>query len=81
MRFSTSDHYERSFTGAFRRRMIGAEWCNAEGAIYSDAWSDAVLFDDAHMTKGLINDRVRVARYCAADLGTTKPVRFIGRSG
>jgi PBSX family phage terminase large subunit len=66
----TIARYERSFTGAFKRRMIGAEWCNAEGAIYSDAWSDAVLFDDGDMPAGLLNDRVHLARYCTVDVGT-----------
>jgi PBSX family phage terminase large subunit len=66
----TRARYERSFTGAFKRRMIGAEWCNAEGAVYSDAWSDAVLFDDEDMPPGLQNDRVHAARYCTVDVGT-----------
>lgn len=66
----TRARYERSFTGAFKRRMIGAEWCNAEGAIYSDAWSDAVLFDDADIPLGLLSERNQLARYCAVDVGT-----------
>jgi PBSX family phage terminase large subunit len=66
----TRARYERSFTGAFKRRMIDAQWANAEGAIYSDCFSDAVLFGDEDIPLGLFEPRKQLARYCAIDVGT-----------
>jgi PBSX family phage terminase large subunit len=60
----------RLHTGVYYRRNILGEWVIASGAIYKDAWSDALLFDDADMPKGLLNDRVHFARYVAIDFGT-----------
>jgi PBSX family phage terminase large subunit len=64
----TRARYERSYTGAFRKRMIEAQWANAEGAIYADCFSDAVLFDE--IRPELLNDRFHLARYCTVDVGT-----------
>lgn len=60
----------RLHTGVFYRRNILGEWVIAEGAIYKDVFSDAVLFDDSDIPIGLLNDRFHLARYCAVDVGT-----------
>lgn len=67
----TRARYERSFTGAFKRRMIDAQWANAEGAIYADCLNpDVVLFDDPDLPPGLFEPRSQLGRYCAVDVGT-----------
>lgn len=66
----TRARYERSYTGAFKRRMIDAQWANAEGAIYADCFSETVLFGDEDIKPGLLERNGHVARYCAVDVGT-----------
>ncbi len=59
-----------SYAGVFYQRFIDGKWVVAEGAIYRDAWSDDLLFDDDDGPK------CSVDRYIAVDYGTTNPMVF-----
>lgn len=60
-----------SYAGVFYQRFIEGKWVVAEGAIYRDAWSDDLLFDDGEEPRDFVD------RYIAVDYGTTNPCAFL----
>ncbi len=68
------DFIKKAYTGVFYQRYILGKWVVAEGAIYKDCWSDAVLFNDS---TGPHDIRISYAgRYIGVDYGTTNPCVF-----
>jgi PBSX family phage terminase large subunit len=65
---------KRLYTGFFYQRFIQGLWVVAQGAIYKDSWSEALLYDLKDEPKGL---RVRGGfqqRIVAIDYGTANPM-------
>src|SRR5580700_7539136 len=67
---------KRLYTGFFYKRFIEGLWIIAQGAIYKDSWSDALLYDFKDEPPGLrsVGHRPRVI---AIDYGTTNPMVFL----
>lgn len=72
----TKDRYKSMYVGVFFQRFILGLWVMAEGAIYKDAWSDSLLFDDDDMEPGLINNPA-YRRYIWIDYGTQNPMVYL----
>ena len=68
--------YRTSFVGVFFERFILGRWVMAQGAIYKDAWSEDIIFDDKDMPLGLTNNQM-VDRYIFIDYGTVNPMVFL----
>jgi phage terminase, large subunit, PBSX family len=64
------DFIRRSYTGVWYQRFILGLWVIAEGAIYRDVMTDAVLYDDADRPVGLLNPGGHVEHWVAIDVGT-----------
>ena len=72
----TKNRYKSMYAGVFFQRFILGLWVMAEGAIYKDAWSDEVLFDDDTAPPRLANDP-RCRRFIFIDYGTVNPMVFL----
>ncbi|EHL08989.1 phage terminase, large subunit, PBSX family [Desulfitobacterium hafniense DP7] len=68
--------YKDTYCGVFFQRFILGLWVVAQGAIYKDAWSEDVLFDDSDMEPGLRNNP-SYNRYILIDYGTVNPCVFL----
>ena len=68
------DRYKSQFSGVFRRRMIGGEWCAAEGLIYPHYISEDLLWTDNPKEKDLWYKRKAII---GADYGTANPSAYI----
>jgi PBSX family phage terminase large subunit len=72
----TLARYKSNFTGVFYQRFILGLWVMAQGAIYKDAWSEELLFDDKQLEYITIN-AYRMRRYIFIDYGTVNPMVFL----
>lgn len=68
------DFIRKAYTGVFFQRYILGKWVVAEGAIYKDCWSDAVLFNETSCPHDIRT--AYVDRYIGVDYGTTNPCVF-----
>ena len=65
------DSMKRFYKGLFYKRFILGLWVMAEGAIWGDAWSDDLLYDEAPIT--LKNAGGFVDHWISNDYGTNHP--------
>jgi len=72
----TKNKYKSMYTGVFYERFILGSWKMAQGAIYKDAWSDEILFNDSDMEPGFCNNPA-YRRYIFIDYGTVNPTVFL----
>jgi len=70
------ERYRNMYSGVFYKRFILGLWVMAQGAIYRDAWSDELLFDDDKMADLMIRAS-SMRRYIAIDYGTVNPMVFL----
>lgn len=72
------ERYETQYGhgGVFYERFILGLWVMAQGAIYKDAWSDELFFDEAKL-KFIYSNRRLYRRYIAIDYGTVNPMVFL----
>ena len=63
------ERYRTMYTGVFYQRFIQGLWVMAQGAIYRDAWSDDLLFDDDKLHWIYQNAHI-MRRFLAIDYGT-----------
>jgi len=68
---------ERLYAGFFYKRFIEGLWVVAEGAIYKDSWSEALLYDLQDEPKSLRLRNGHQQRIIAIDYGTTNPMVFL----
>lgn len=68
---------KRLYTGFFYKRFIEGLWVIAEGAIYKDSWSEALLYDLKDEPIGLRAQGGNQQRIIAIDYGTTNPMVFL----
>jgi PBSX family phage terminase large subunit len=68
---------KRLYTGFFYKRFIEGLWVMAEGAIYKDSWSEALLYDRKDEPVGLRAEGGHQQRIIAVDYGTTNPMVFL----
>jgi PBSX family phage terminase large subunit len=68
---------KRLYTGFFYKRFIQGLWVIAEGAIYKDSWSDALLYNLEDEPKVLRSPMGHQQRLIAIDYGTTNPMVFL----
>lgn len=68
---------KKLYTGFFYKRFIEGLWVIAEGAIYRDSWSDALLYDKKDEPAGLRRPGCYQQRVIAVDYGTTNPMVFL----
>ena len=70
------ERYRTMYSGVFFQRFILGLWVMAQGAIYRDAWSEDLLFDDDRLE--WINKNLHIMRrYIAIDYGTVNPMVFL----
>ena len=70
------ERYRTTYTGVFYQRFILGLWVMAQGAIYRDAWSEELLFDDKQLAFMHRNSHM-YSRYIAIDYGTVNPMVFL----
>lgn len=70
------ERYKSTYTGVFYERFILGLWVMAQGAIYKDAWSDELYFDQAKLDYIYTNPRL-FRRYISIDYGTVNPMAFL----
>jgi PBSX family phage terminase large subunit len=68
---------KRLYSGFFYKRFIEGLWVVAEGAIYKDSWSEALLYDLQDEPKSLRLRNGHQQRVIAVDYGTTNPMVFL----
>lgn len=68
---------KKLYSGVFYDRMILGHWNLVQGAVYGDAWSKGVLYDDADRPAGLYNLGRHCAHYIGVDYGTTNPMVYL----
>lgn len=68
---------KRLYSGFFYKRFIEGLWVVAEGAIYKDSWSDALLYELNDEPPGLRTSGGHQQRIIAIDYGTTNPMVFL----
>jgi len=68
---------KRLYSGFFYKRFIEGLWVIAEGAIYKDSWSEALLYDLKDEPIGLRAQGGHQQRTIAIDYGTTNPMVFL----
>jgi PBSX family phage terminase large subunit len=68
---------KRLYSGFFYKRFIEGLWVIAEGAIYKDSWSEALLYDLKDEPIGLRHRGGHQQRFIAIDYGTTNPMVFL----
>jgi len=76
----TAEFIERQkqlYTGLFYKRFVEGQWVVAEGAIYKDSWSDALLYDVQDEPAGLRCLGGYQQRIIAIDYGTANPMVFL----
>lgn len=66
-----------AYTGVFKLRYIEGLWVVAEGAIYRDAWSDDLLYDDKDRPKGLMNEGGHIDHFVSVDCGVDHPQVYL----
>jgi len=66
-----------SQSGVYYQRYILGLWVVAEGAIYKDAWSDKLLYNDRTRPVGLYGPGGYVQHVIGVDYGTTNPCVFL----
>lgn len=70
------ERYRTMYSGVFFQRFILGLWVMAQGAIYRDAWSEELLFDDDRLE--WINKNLHImTRYITIDYGTVNPMVFL----
>jgi PBSX family phage terminase large subunit len=69
------ERQKRLYTGVFYKRFIEGLWVIAEGAIYKDSWSEALIYDLTDEPKGLRGSHH--SRIIAVDYGTNNPMVFL----
>lgn len=72
----TKKRYREMYVGVFFQRFILGLWVMAQGAIYKDAWSDELLFEDDDLEPGLRNNPA-YRRFILVDYGTVNPCTFL----
>lgn len=68
--------YEELYSGVFYDRFIRGLWSVADGAVYGEAWSDDLLFDDDDLEPGIRNNK-RYKRYILIDYGIVNPTAYL----
>jgi PBSX family phage terminase large subunit len=71
------DSQKRLYTGFFYKRFIEGLWVVAEGAIYKDSWSEALIYDVQDEPIGLRAEGGHHQRTIAVDYGTNHPMVFL----
>ena len=71
------DTQKRLYSGFFYQRFIQGLWVIAEGAIYKDSWSDALVYDLDDEPQCLRLPGGHQQRIVAIDYGTTNPMVFL----
>jgi PBSX family phage terminase large subunit len=71
------DSQKRLYSGFFYKRFIEGLWVIAEGAIYKDSWSEALLYEVTDEPIGLRAYGGHQQRFIAIDYGTTNPMVFL----
>jgi PBSX family phage terminase large subunit len=66
-----------SQTGVYYLRYILGLWVVAEGAIYKDAWSLSLLYDETNRPIGLYGPGGWIQHVITVDYGTTNPCVFL----
>lgn len=70
------ERYRTMYSGVFYQRFILGLWVMAQGAIYRDAWSEEMLFDDDKLSWIYRNEHI-MRRYIAIDYGTVNPMVYL----
>lgn len=70
------ERYRTMYSGVFFQRFILGMWVMAQGAIYRDAWSEELLFDDDRLDWIHKNEHI-MRRYIAIDYGTVNPMVYL----
>lgn len=68
---------KRLYSGFFYKRFIEGLWVIAEGAIYKDSWSEALLYNLEDEPRGLRAQGGHQQRTVAIDYGTVNPMVFL----
>ena len=71
------ERQKRLYTGVFYKRFIEGLWVIAEGAIYKDSWSEALVYDLKDEPRGLRFPGGHQQRTIAVDYGTNNPMVFL----
>lgn len=71
------DTLKATFKGLFYRRYILGEWVMAEGAIWRDAWSEDLLYDDSTTPIGLYGAGGYADRWISVDVGVDHPQVYL----
>jgi len=74
---SYKEYLNSLYAGVFRERFVLGRWVVASGAIYRDAWSDELLYDDATRPKHLLVQGNYAERYVPVDYGTDHPQVYL----
>ncbi len=70
------ERYRTTYSGVFYQRFILGEWVMASGAIYRNAWSDELVFDDDKLEYLLQNLHI-MRRSITIDYGTVNPMVYL----
>ena len=70
------ERYRTMYTGVFFQRFILGLWVMAQGAIYRDAWSDELLFDDDKL-QFIYRNAHMFRRFITIDYGTVNPMVYL----
>ncbi len=70
------ERYRTTYSGVFYQRFILGEWVMASGAIYRNAWSDELVFDDDKLEYLLKNLHI-MRRSITIDYGTVNPMVYL----
>ena len=73
---SVRERYRTMYSGVFYQRFILGLWVMAQGAIYRDAWSDELIFEDDKLAWVRRNLHI-MTRYIAVDYGTVNPMVYL----
>jgi PBSX family phage terminase large subunit len=74
---SYKDYIRSFYSGVFKMRYVDGLWVVAEGAIYRDAWSEDLLYDDTTRPKGLLVRGTYLEHAVAVDYGTDHPQCYL----
>ena len=61
---------KRMYSGVWFKRMILGEWCNAEGIVYKDCFTQDLIYNQSEEPIGLKNEGGSIERLVAVDVGT-----------
>lgn len=70
------ERYRTTYSGVFYQRFILGMWVMAQGAVYKDAWSEELLFDDDQLDWIYRNTHI-MRRYITIDYGTVNPMVYL----